>query len=51
MIEKAMLPTLIRKFFKSIKMYRLELNTKKCMFEVTIGKLLGFMVSNRAIEV
>ena len=38
-------------FFKRIKEYRLRLNPKKCTFEVTAGKLLGFLVSDRMIEV
>ena len=29
----------------------MKLNPNKCMFEVTIGKFLGFMVSQRGIEV
>ena len=38
-------------FFKRIKEYRLRLNPKKCTFGVTAGKLLGFLVSNKGIEV
>ena len=40
-----------RKFFERIKEYRLRLNPQKCTFGVTIGKLLGFLVSDRGIEV
>ena len=36
----------LRKFFKRIKEYRLRLNPQKCTFEVTAGKLLGFLVSD-----
>ena len=41
----------LRKFFEWIKQYRLRLNPQKCTFRVTIGKLLGFLVSDRGIEV
>ena len=41
----------LRKFFKMIKEYRLRLNLQKCTFGVTVGKLLGFLVSDRGIEV
>ena len=41
----------LRKFFKRIKEYRLRLNPQKCTFGVTTRKLLGFLVSNRGIEV
>ena len=41
----------LRKFFERIKEYRLRLNPQKCTFEVTIGKLLGFLVSDRGTEV
>ena len=29
----------------------MKLNPSKCMFEVTVGKFLGFMVSQKGIEV
>ena len=44
------IPTL-RKFFDRIQFYKLWLNPKKCTFDVTLEKLLGFMVSQRGIEV
>ena len=44
------IPTL-RNFFERIRFYKLQLNPKKCAFKVTFGKLLGFMVSQRGIEV
>lgn len=34
-----------------IKEYKLRLNPQKCTFGVTTGKLLGFLVSDRGIEV
>ena len=44
------IPTLW-KFFERIQFYKLQLNHRKCTFGVTSGKLLGFMVSQRGIEV
>ena len=43
--------TNLRKFFERIKEYRLRLNSQKCTFGVIVGKLLGFLVSDRGIEV
>ena len=39
----------LKKFFE--RMYKLRLNPQKCTFGVTSGKLLGFLVSDREIEV
>lgn len=41
----------LRKFFKRIRKYKLRINPRKCTFGVTSGKLLGFLVTNRGIEV
>ena len=41
----------LQKFFESIQFYKLQLNPKKCTFSVTSEKLLGFIVSQRGIEV
>ena len=41
----------LRKLFERIWFYKLQLNPKKCTFGVTSGKLLGFIVSQRGIEV
>ena len=41
----------LRKFFERIKDYRLRLNPQKYTFGVTAEKLLGFLVSDRGIEV
>ena len=41
----------LKKFFEWIQFYKLRLNPKNCTFGVTLGKLLGFMVSQRGIEV
>ena len=42
--------TNLRKLFERIKEYTLRLNSQKCIFGVTVGKLLGFLVSNKGIE-
>ena len=39
------------RFFDRIRQFRLRLNPKKCTFGVTSRKLLGYMVSERGIEV
>ncbi|RVW95265.1 Transposon Ty3-I Gag-Pol polyprotein [Vitis vinifera] len=41
----------LERFFEWIRQFRLRLNHKKCTFGVTSGKLLGYMVSERGIEV
>ena len=41
----------LRKLFERLRKYQLKLNPSKCTFWVTIGKLLGFIVSNRGIKV
>ncbi|XP_077252401.1 uncharacterized protein LOC143891751 [Tasmannia lanceolata] len=41
----------LRKFFQRIQKFKLRLNPNKCVFGVTSGKLLGFLVSRRGIEV
>ena len=41
----------LRKFIERIKEYKLRLNPQKCTFGVTRGKLLGFLISDRGIEV
>ena len=41
----------LRKFFERIKEYRLRLNPQMCTFGVIVGKFLGFLVSDRGIEV
>ena len=41
----------LRKFFERIKEYRMRLNPQKCTFGVIAGKLLGFLVSDRGMEV
>jgi hypothetical protein len=41
----------LRKLFQRLKKYKLRLNPNKCAFGVTSGKLLGFIVSGRGIEI
>ena len=42
--------THLRKFFERLRRYNLKLNPAKCDFGVPAGKLLGFIVSRRGIE-
>lgn len=39
------------KFFKRLEEYKVHMNPKKCFFSVTSGKLFGYIVSHRGIEV
>ena len=41
----------LERFFERTREFRLRLNPKKGTFGVTYGKLLGYMVSERGIEV
>ncbi|XP_028184579.1 uncharacterized protein LOC114371308 [Glycine soja] len=41
----------LRKLFKQLRKYRLRLNPTKCTFGVKSRKLLGFIVSQKGIEV
>ena len=41
----------LRETFDTLWLYNMKLNLGKCAFEVTAGKFLGFMVSQRGIEV
>ena len=47
--EESHIPAL-RKLFERLK-YQLKLNPAKCTFGLKSGKLLGFVVSNKGIEV
>ena len=40
----------LRKFFARLHKYNLKLNPTKCVFGIPVGKLLGFIVSHRGIE-
>ncbi|GMJ04398.1 hypothetical protein HRI_004109000 [Hibiscus trionum] len=41
----------LKKLFLRLRKYQLKLNPNKCTFGVTYGKLLGFVVSRRVIEI
>src|ERR1051325_4903365 len=41
----------LQKLFDQLRKFRLRLNPNKCTFGVRSGKLLGFVVSERGIEV
>ncbi|XP_058757655.1 uncharacterized protein LOC131630928 [Vicia villosa] len=41
----------LKKLFERLRKFRLRLNPNKCTFGVRSGKLLGFIVSERGIEV
>ena len=41
----------LRETFKTRRRYKMKLNLSKCAFGVSLGKFLGFMVSQRGIEV
>jgi len=41
----------LRMFSERLHKYRLRLNPAKCTFEIKSGKLLGFIVSQKGIEV
>eukprot|EP01018_Ginkgo_biloba_P037312 Gb_25076 [translate_table: standard] len=44
-------PVVLRRVFERLRKYQVRLNPKKCVFGVISGKLLGFIVSRRGIEV
>ena len=41
----------LQETFNTLRLYNMKLNPSKCVFGVTAGKLLGFMVSQKGIEV
>ena len=41
----------LQETFDTLWVYNMKLNPNKCVFGVTTGKFLGFMVSQRGIEV
>ena len=41
----------LKKLFDRLRKYKLRLNPSKCVFGVSSGKLLGYIVSQRGIEV
>src|ERR1051325_10651100 len=48
--EEDQLEDLLR-LFQHLRKYRLRLNPNKCTFGVQSGKLLGFIISQKGIEV
>ena len=40
----------LRETFDTLRSYNMKLNPGKCAFGMTVGKFLGFMVSQRGIE-
>jgi hypothetical protein len=41
----------LKETFDNLRKFKMMLNTKKCVFGVSSGKLLGYMVSSRGIDV
>ena len=41
----------LRETFDTLRSFNMKLNPNKCAFEITAGKFLGYMVSQRGIEV
>ena len=44
-------PAALEKFLIRVEKYILRLNLKKCIFRVTFGKILGYIISQNGIEV
>jgi len=42
---------ILKEFFERSRKYKLRLNHARCSFGVKSGKLLGFMMSDKRIEV
>ena len=40
----------LQEVFDTLRRYKMKLNLVKCLFGVSLGKFLGFMVSQREIE-
>ena len=40
----------LQEIFDTLRKYRMKLNLAKCVFGVSLGKFLGFMVSQQGIE-
>jgi hypothetical protein len=41
----------IKETFNNLHKFKMMLNPKKCVFDVSLGKLLGYMVSSWGIDV
>ena len=44
-------PTALKKFLRRVEKYSLRLNPKECVFGVTSGKMLGYIISQKGIKV
>lgn len=42
---------ILEKIFERLEKFQVRINPKKCVFRVTSGKLLGYIVSTKGIEV
>ena len=51
MLVKSIREDDLKETFNTLRSYKIKLNPNKCAFGVTVGKFLGFMVSQRGIEV
>ena len=51
MLVKSMRKDDLQETFDTLWSYKMKLNPSKCVFGVTVGKFLGFMVSQRGIKV
>ena len=40
----------LKETFNTLREYQMRLNSAKCVFRISSGKFLGFMVSQRGIE-
>ena len=40
----------LEEMFATLRQYQMKLNPNKCAFRVSLGKFLGFMMSQREIE-
>jgi hypothetical protein len=40
----------LKETFKNLHKYKMILNPNKCIFDISSGKLLGYMVSSRGID-
>jgi hypothetical protein len=40
----------LKKTFDNLRKFKMMLNHKKCIFDISLGKLLGYMVSSRRID-
>ena len=40
----------LQETFETLHLYDMKLNPKKCVFRVSLGKFIGFMVSQRGME-